>query len=361
MSSQKSGLTYTSAGVDIDKEKEGIESIVGWVKKTLPFSAGRTVLDFGYFANVIDIGLEKGLAVSTDGVGTKIMVAQMVGKFDTVGIDCIAMNANDVLAVGAQPIALVDYIAVQGMDQALLSEIGKGLYDGAERAGISIVGGEIAQIREMLSPEPNSFDLVATCIGTVKLDSIIDGSTIEEHDVLVGIESSGVHSNGFTLARKALFDVKKFTAQTFSNDLGTTVGEELLKPTHIYVRPVLEMLSQGLNIKVLAHITGGGLLNLTRINSDFGFEIENLPDTPPIFTLIQESGNVSDEEMFRTYNMGVGFCVVIPSNEVEKVFDICRTHRMACYKLGYAVKDKDKKIMIPKKRLVGQGESFKRL
>lgn len=360
MSTENKGLTYKSAGVDIDKEKEGIESILGWVKKTLPYSTSRTVLDFGYFANVIDIGLDVGLAVSTDGVGTKIMVAQMIGKYDTVGIDCIAMNVNDVLAVGAQPITLVDYIAVQGMDQALLSEIGKGLHDGAQLSGISIVGGEIAQIREMLSPDPNSFDLVATCIGTVRLDSIIDGSTIEEHDVLLGIESSGVHSNGFTLARKALFDVKKYTAQTYIAELGTTVGEELLKPTHIYVPYVLEMLSQGVKLKALAHITGGGLLNLTRINSDFGFEIENLPDTPPIFSLIQESGNVSDEEMFRTYNMGVGFCLVTPFDDVVNVFDICHKHNIKCYKLGYAVKDKEKKIIIQSRGLAGQGESFKK-
>ena len=361
MSTQKSGLTYKSSGVDIDREKEGIGSIVEWVKKTLLYSTSKTMLDFGYFANVIDIGHDVGLAISTDGVGTKIMVAQMMGKYDTIGIDCIAMNVNDVLAVGARPITLVDYIAVQTMDQALLSEIGKGLHEGAKRSGISIVGGEIAQIRELLSPEPHSFDLVGTCIGTVRLDSIIDGREIEEHDVLIGIESSGVHSNGFTLARKALFDERKFTIDTYVSELGTTVGEELLKPTHIYVPAVLEMMAKGIKIKALAHITGGGLLNLTRINSDFGFEIEEVPHIPPIFSLIQESGPVSDEEMFRTYNMGVGFCLVTPVEHMETVFAACQKNNMTCFKLGHAVKDNQKRIIIKDKGLIGKEDRFHKI
>jgi phosphoribosylformylglycinamidine cyclo-ligase len=271
------------------------------------------------------------------------------------------MNVNDVVAVGAHPIALVDYIAVQSMDQGLLSKIGKGLHEGAKISGISIVGGEIAQIREMLSPDPNSFDLVGTCIGTVRLDSIIDGSTIEENDLLLGIESSGLHSNGFTLARKALLGEKKYTIDTYVPDLGIPLGEELLKPTYIYVPYVLEMFSQGIAIKALAHITGGGLLNLTRINSDFGFEIEKIPEVPPIFSLIQDLGGISDEEMFRTFNMGIGFCLVTGHDDVTKVFDICQKNNINCFKLGYAVRDKQKRIIINDKGLTGKNERFERI
>jgi phosphoribosylformylglycinamidine cyclo-ligase len=351
-------LTYKDAGVSIDNEKQGIESLVAWVKRTLPLSACPTKMDFGYFANVIEISPELGLAISTDGVGTKIMIAQMMEKYDTIGIDCVAMNVNDILCVGAKPVAMVDYIAVQSMESHFLSQIGKGLYQGALLAKIAIPGGEIAQIKEMLSPDKDAFDLVGTCVGVVNIDQIIDGSQIKEGDVLIGIQSSGIHSNGFSLARKALFHKARHKINAYVEEAGKTLGELLLEPTIIYVAPVMEMLSSAMNVKALVHITGGGLLNLNRVHSAVGFMIDSMPETPPIFRFIQKAGNVQDEEMHRVFNMGVGFCVVTSPESVELSLTICQRHNLQAFKLGYAVADHEKKIILQKKALVGIDNQF---
>ena len=360
MDDKQRGLTYTSAGVNIETEKEGIMGIVGWVRKTLPFSSCPTLMDFGFFANVLDIGMNIGLAISTDGVGTKIMISQMLNKYDTIGIDCVAMNANDVLCVGAFPVAMVDYLAVQAMDMALLNEIGKGLYEGARQASMSIPGGEIAQIREMLSPEKNSFDLVGTCVGTVPLDRIIDGRNIQDGDVLIGLESSGIHSNGMTLARKALFEKGKLKPESFIPEFNRTLGEELLEPTRIYVAVVKSIMDSGITIKGMAHITGDGLFNLARFNADFGFIVETMPQRPPIFSLIQKTGQVADEEMFKVYNMGIGFCLVTSPEHTQKVIETCTSHNLNSYFLGRTVKDPERKILLPNHGLVGKDGKFYR-
>lgn len=358
MDNRQKGVTYTSAGVSTETEKEGVKSIVGWARKTLSYSSCPTVMDFGFFANVLDIGMNMGLAVSTDGVGTKIMISQMIDKYDTIGIDCVAMNANDVLCVGAIPIAMVDYLAVQSMDTVLLNEIGKGLHEGARQAGISIPGGEIAQIREMLSTDKNSFDLVGTCVGTVALDKIIDGTSIQDGDVLIGLGSSGIHSNGMTLARKALFEKAQLKVTSFIPEFNRTLGEELLEPTRIYVSVVKAVLDSEAAVKGMAHITGDGLFNLTRFNADFGFIVETIPQIPPIFSLIQKTGQVTDEEMFKVYNMGIGFCLVISPEHAEQVIEICTSHNMDGYFLGHAVKDPERKILLPNHGLVGKDGKF---
>jgi len=358
MNDKEKNLTYTSAGVNTETEKEGIMSVVEWARKTLSFSSCPTVLDFGFFANVLDIGMNMGLAISTDGVGTKIMVSQMMNKYDTIGIDCVAMNANDVLCVGARPVSMVDYIAVQSMDKVLLHNIGKGLHEGARQAGISIPGGEIAQIREMLSPEKNSFDLVGTCIGTVLLNRIIDGRSIQEGDALIGLESSGIHSNGLTLARKALFEMGKLKVDTYVPELKRTLGEELLEPTRIYVAAVQSLLDSQVPVKGLAHITGDGLFNLARFNAPYGFVIETMPEAPPIFSLIQKIGQVTIEEMFKVYNMGIGFCVVTSPDHIHQVGEISTGQGVGCHLLGHAVKDHDRKIILPNLGLIGRNGRF---
>jgi phosphoribosylformylglycinamidine cyclo-ligase len=204
-------LTYDAVGVDTHGEEDSLRELGKWVEKTFPLNRAVPLLALGYFANVLKLSPELGLAISTDGVGTKLLIAQELGKYDTVGIDCIAMNANDILCVGARPISMVDYIAVQQADPAFLGEIGKGLFEGARQAGINIPGGEIAQVREMLHGhrEGHAFDLVGTCVGTVHPERLIVGNGIRPGDLVVGIASSGVHSNGFTLARRALFDEAK--------------------------------------------------------------------------------------------------------------------------------------------------------
>lgn len=353
-------LSYTAAGVDTETEDKGLKNLLIWVKRTITLSDNPVKLDFGYFANVLDIGNNVGLAISTDGVGTKIIVAQMMDKYDTIGIDCIAMNVNDILCVGAKPISMVDYIAVQNPDPHLLEEMGKGLYEGARIAQISIPAGEISQIREMLKAEKEGygFDLVGTAVGLVPLDKVIIGQDISEGDTLLGLRSSGIHSNGLTLARKVLFEKGKYKINTYINELGRTLGEELLEATHIYVPEVMEMLKANLKIKALVHITSDGFLNLNRVKADCGYIIDNLPEPQPIFKLIQEIGEISDEEMFKVYNMGIGFCIVVPHSEVAEVFNICKKISIECYKLGYSTKDPERKIIIEERKLIGRDNKF---
>jgi len=353
-------LNYSNVGVDTDKEERGSKRLISWVKKTTSFNENQVKLDFGYFANVLDIGNEIGLAISTDGVGTKIIVAQMMEKYDTVGIDCIAMNVNDILCVGATPISMVDYIAVQCPDPHLLEEIGKGLYEGAKIAQISIPGGEIAQIKEMIKSEKEGygFDLAGAAVGLVSLDKIIIGQDISEGDILIGLRSSGIHSNGLTLARRVFFKEGKYKISDYIDELGRSLGEELLEPTHIYVSEIIEMLKSDINIKALIHITSDGFLNLTRVKAECGYVIEKLPEPQPIFRLIQKIGKISDEEMFRVFNMGIGFCIVVPSSEVGKVFDVCKKFNIDCFKIGYSIEDQERKVIIEEKKLVGKKNKF---
>ncbi|HLG29817.1 MAG TPA: phosphoribosylformylglycinamidine cyclo-ligase, partial [Candidatus Brocadiales bacterium] len=360
--STKGKKTYAEAGVDIVKEEAGLEKLVGWVKKsfTLRDKIGAAKLDIGYFANVIDVGNGMGLAISTDGVGTKILVAQMMNKYDTIGIDCIAMNVNDVLCVGAEPISMVDYIAVSDANPVLLEEIAKGLYKGAELSKITIPGGEIAQVKEMIkgAKKGYEFDLVGTCVGTVPLDKIIIGQQIKEGDVVIGLKSSGIHSNGFTLARQALFKKGRFKIDEYIPELGRTLGEELLEPTRIYVQEVVEMINNCPNIKALIHITSDGLLNLPRVESEMGYIIDYLPEPQPIFTLLQHAGKISDEEMFKVYNMGIGFCIVIPESDADTIISIAKRHNVEGYRIGHAVKDTERKVVIEPRKLIGKESGF---
>jgi phosphoribosylformylglycinamidine cyclo-ligase len=299
-------LTYQQAGVDSAQASAGLQGLLHWVRQTHAFrrDTGAVRLPIGYYANVIDIGHGTGLAISTDGVGSKLLVAQLMDKYDTVGIDCVAMNANDILCVGARPLSMVDYLAVQAPHARLLEELGKGLYEGAKQANITIAGGELAQIGEMISGvrEGYGFDLAATCLGTVPLDRIIVGQDIQPGDVLIGLASSGIHSNGLTLARRVLLMSEGLPIDRDLPELGRTLGEELLTPTRIYVREISAMLDAELPIKALLHITGDGLLNLRRVQAEMGFMIEYLPEPQPIFGLIQERGRVSEAEMYQVFN-----------------------------------------------------------
>ena len=355
--------TYSAAGVDTAQEEIGLAQLLMHVRKTREFRRGRGIgaqkLDIGYFANVIDIGHDMGVAISTDGVGTKILVAQMMNKYDTVGIDCVAMNVNDILCVGAEPLSMLDYIAVRVPNPRLLGEIGKGLLKGAEIARINIAGGELAQLRDMLTGVRTDyeFDLVGTAIGIVPLNHLITGADIREHDIIVGLRSSGIHSNGFSLARYVIAQDPDIINHHFEG-LDKTLGEELLTPTHIYVPEVMDMLSHGLDIKALVHITGGGLLNLNRVHSPFGFVIEYLPEPHAIFSVLQRLGKISEAEMFSVYNMGIGFCVIVGEHDADTAIDTAMRHDVEAYKIGYTVKDKDKKVIIKPRNLYGLGDKF---
>jgi phosphoribosylformylglycinamidine cyclo-ligase len=354
---------YSRAGVDTEAEERGMATLLHHVNGTFGLrpGIGRPLLPIGYFANVLDLGRGQGLAISTDGVGTKLLVAQLLGRYDTVGIDCVAMNVNDVLCVGAEPISLVDYVAVQALKPELLGALAKGLAEGARQARVAIPGGEIAQVREMIKGENDEgFDLVATCIGVVPTDRIIVGKGVAPGDVVVGLRSSGIHSNGLTLARRVLLQQAGLSLHDRPAPLERTVGEELLVPTRIYVAPVLAMLDQ-LQVKALSHITSDGLLNLLRIDSDVSFDLDVLPEPPPIFRLIQRLGAIPDEEMYAVFNMGVGFCVVVPESETSRAIAIAAEHGIDAAVLGHAVAAPQRTVRLGPVELIGTGSAFRKV
>jgi phosphoribosylformylglycinamidine cyclo-ligase len=359
-SSKGDTLRYDDVGVVAAGRDEGTLGELGrWVTKTFGLNPAKPLLPLGYYANILPLTADLGLAISTDGVGTKILIAQEMQRYDTVGIDCVAMNANDVICVGARPISMVDYIAVQKADPKLLGEIAKGLYVGAEQAGINIPAGEIAQVREMIhgSRDGFGFDLVGTCVGTVALDRILIGQDVRAGDAVVGVASSGVHSNGFTLARKILQQAGLRYGDEIP-ELGQRLGDALLTPTHIYVKEALAMLDAGLRVKAFIHITGDGFLNLTRVEAPVGFVVDNLLPVPPILELLQRCGKVSDAEMYRVYNMGVGFCAVVDQQDAQRAVDIAVAHGKPAAVVGRAVEDAQRRVWIPQRGLVGSDETF---
>src|SRR5215831_10337835 len=312
---------YQAAGVDTASAQSGLQRIIDRIKATWPApnALGAVKLDIGYFANVIDIG-GIGLAICTDGVGSKSIIAQMMRRYDTIGIDCVAMNVNDVLCVGARPISMVDYIAVEESDADMLGAIAIGLAAGAKAAGVSISGGEISPLKDVM----RGFDLVGTAVGLVPLERIITGRDLVPGDVIIGLESSGIHSNGLTLARYVFFAEGKLSIDHVFPELGIPLGEELLRPTLIYVPEILDIIDRVPTVKALINITGDGLLNLPRVEAKVGFMIDDLPPVPAIFRLIQSQGGVSDAEMYQVYNMGIGFCVLVAAGDVDSTLSILR-------------------------------------
>ena len=306
-------VTYSESGVDIDLEAKTVSEIASKLQSTLKYRD--IITDSGHYAALVKLG-DKAIAMSTDGVGSKILIAEMMNKYDTVGIDCIAMVVNDILCVGAEPIALVDYLAVEKPDPERASEIAEGLVRGANESKIAIIGGETASLPGIIK----DFDLAGTGIGFVDTDKIITGENIIAGDVLIGIESNGIHSNGYSLARKALFDDAGFSIDDKMPNKDTTIGEELIRPTELYVEPVVALFKKEYEIHGLAHITGGGFTNLKRLKKGVGYEITTLPEVPEIFKLIYKQ-NVDIKEMYKVFNMGIGFVVITDENEAEKIMD----------------------------------------
>jgi phosphoribosylformylglycinamidine cyclo-ligase len=325
---------YARAGVDTSRADQAVSALVSVLRSIDPGRESRAVLGSGHYANVLRIDDRTGIALSTDGVGSKVIVAEQLGRFDTVGIDCIAMNVNDVICVGAEPIAVLDYIAVEEADPDVLRQIAEGLKAGAEQAGVEIPGGELAQLPELIRghPSPYGFDLVGACFGTVALDSIVTGSRIEPGDAVVGLPSSGVHSNGLTLARRALPDLDEAPPELG----GRTVGETLLEPTVIYVRAVMDLLHSDVDVRGLAHITSGGLGNLLRLEAEVGYRIDHPLPTLPIFDLIAERSGASDEELHDVFNMGCGFCCVVPAAQGDAAVELLAVRHPGAAVIGRA-------------------------
>jgi phosphoribosylformylglycinamidine cyclo-ligase len=322
---------YAQAGVDqgaADSAVAGLVRALGAIELGRP---SRQVPLPGHYASVIRIDERTGIALSTDGVGTKLLVAEQLGRFDTVGIDCVAMNVNDVICVGAEPLAMLDYIAIERADPEVCEQIGIGLARGAELAGIEIPGGELAQLGDMV----RGFDVAGACFGTVALDRIVDGSGVQPGDPIVGLPSSGIHSNGYTLARAALEGLP--LDEDPEGRLGRPLGEVLLEPTEIYVKPVLELLRSEADVRGLAHITSGGLGNLNRLAAEVGYEIDNPLPVPPIFELIQARAKISDEEMHEVFNMGCGFCCVVAAADENAAVELMRRHYPGAKRIGRTV------------------------
>ncbi len=310
--------TYRESGVDTAEADAGLSRIIARVQKTWPAAGlGRLVLPIGYFANVIELdGI--GLALCTDGVGSKTIIADMMGKYDTIGIDCVAMNVNDMICVGATPLSLVDYIAVAQTDAAMLD----------------------------------------AAVGRVPLDKVIDGRAVREGDVVIAVKSSGIHSNGLSLARKAFFADHGLAIDHKFDELSVTLGEELLRPTDIYVREALEILRTVPGVKALINITGDGLLNLCRVAAPVGFELDALFDPHPIFPLIQRHAKVDDAEMFEVFNVGIGFCYVVDPASAERTLAILAQHGRTAQRIGTAVSDPQKIVRIPARGIAGQHKRF---
>jgi phosphoribosylformylglycinamidine cyclo-ligase len=351
---------YAAAGVDTAQAGRAIDALVSVLKTIDTGRPSRQVVGAGHYASVLALDERTGIALCTDGVGTKLIVAEQAGRFDTVGIDCVAMNVNDLVCVGAEPVAMVDYLAVEQADAAMLAAIGKGLKAGAERAGIEIPGGELAQLPEMVRghPSPHGLDLVGTAIGTVSLDRIVTGAGIAPGDALLGLPASGLHSNGFTLARRALLEAGGLALDESPPGLGRALADELLEPTEIYVSAVLDLLDSGVAVRGLAHITGDGLLNLLRLNPDAGYEIDDPLPEPPVFALIAELGQVPAEQMHQVFNMGIGFVCVTSAGDAERALAVLRRHHPAASRIGRVTADAGT-VVLPDAGLAGDADGFR--
>ncbi len=307
-------MTYAKSGVDIDKKSDSIAALVDHLRFRRR-GLGKPIDLPGHFTGLIDFG-DYALTLCTDGVGTKLLVADAMRKWDTVGIDCVAMNVNDTICVGSEPIAFVDYIAIDRPDEHITSEIGKGLDAGAKMSNMTIVGGEIAVLPELVK----GFDLAGTCLGAVQKSMIITGERILPGDVLIGLPSAGIHSNGLTFARKIL-EANDVGYKDKPKGLRRSVGLELLEPTTVYVKQVLGLLHR-VEIRGMANITGGGLRNLLRLKKGVGFIVEDPMEPNPIFDMLQGLGDVTDQEMYQTFNMGMGYCLVVPEQDADQALKI---------------------------------------
>ncbi|WP_332450142.1 phosphoribosylformylglycinamidine cyclo-ligase [Methanoculleus sp.] len=299
--------TYRDAGVDIDLEARAVRALIDSLtyQRTGAFSMLGKV---GHFAGLIDCG-PFVLALAVDGVGTKMLVADELRDWSTVGIDCIAMNVNDLYVMNLEPVAFVDYIATDALSPEKMAQIGQGLNEGARLANMNIVGGETATLKGLV----NGLDLAGTCLGVQKKERLVNGETIVPGDVIVGVPSSGIHSNGLTLARRVVEDCASYDTLLPN---GKTLGEELLTPTRIY-HEVLRV-TEACEIHGMCHVTGGGLLNFKRLTG-YGFSFTDPLAVPAIFAWLQEAGGISDVEMYRTFNMGMGYAFVAPEKSVAAI------------------------------------------
>jgi phosphoribosylformylglycinamidine cyclo-ligase len=334
---------YAAAGVDTGQADRAVDALVGVLRTIDLDRPSASVLPSGHYASVLRVAPNLGIALSTDGVGSKIVVAEQADRLETVGIDCVAMNVNDLVCVGAEPIAMLDYLAVEQADPDALARIGAGLKVGAQAANVEIPGGELAVLPELIRghPSPHGFDLCGTAFGTVALDEIVTGADARPGDALIGLPSSGLHSNGYTLARRALLEDGGLSLDDRPSALsGRSVADALLEPTVIYVRAALALLRSDIAVHGLAHITGGGLRNLLRLGAErLGFAVEEPLPVPAICSLVSELGDVPTAEMWDVFNMGCGFVAVVPADRADDAVALLSVHHPGTARIGTVTGD----------------------
>ena len=313
----KKNITYADSGVDIKKANRLVESIKSIAKKT-----GETA-DIGGFGAIFPLSLEgiktPVLVSSTDGVGTKLNIAFETGKHNTIGIDLVAMCVNDIIVQGAKPLFFLDYLSISKLEEDLAKSIIEGVAEGCKLSGSVLIGGETAEMPGLY--KKGEYDLAGFSVGIVDRDKIIDGKKVEDGDVILGLASSGVHSNGFSLVRKVCFDLLKLKTTDYIKEFKKNLGEELITPTKIYVKSILSVLEK-FQINGIAHITGGGLAeNINRVVPDIFKIVINKAswDIPPIFSFLQKNGNIEEAEMFRVFNNGIGMVLIVKNNEAQEI------------------------------------------
>ena len=338
---------YEQAGVKVEAGYELIERIKSHTARTARPGSGQ-IGGFGGLFDLSSLGYRQPVLVSgTDGVGTKLMVAKAVGKHDTIGIDCVAMCVNDIIAQGAEPLFFLDYIACGRNDPALLEQVVKGVADGCVQAGAALVGGETAEMPDMY--QPDEYDLAGFTVGVVEKERIIDGNAIRPGDVLVGLPSSGAHSNGFSLIRKALFEQGGLNPGDRPEELGgPTLAEELLTPTRIYVSALKPLFEQGL-LHGVAHITGGGFVEKVPRILPAGTAAEFRVDSwkvPPIFDMIERYGQVDHMEMYNIFNMGIGMVLVVDPDKLDALQTALNQEHEDFYLIGQVVEDRGERVVL---------------
>ncbi|MDI1471406.1 MAG: phosphoribosylformylglycinamidine cyclo-ligase [Thermodesulfovibrio sp.] len=336
-------ISYKKAGVDIDEAEKFVKMISPMVKTTF---RKEVLTDIGLFAGLFKLDIRKYkepvLVSGTDGVGTKLKIAFQADKHDTVGIDLVAMCVNDILTLGAEPMFFLDYFATGKLDAEKASQVIKGIVEGCRQAGCALIGGETAEMPGFY--KKNEYDLSGFAVGVVNKSEIINGAEIKEGDAIIGVASSGLHSNGFSLVRKVIFDIGKMKTDQYVSDLGCSIAEELLKPTEIYVKAYFALKGK-VKIKGMAHITGGGIPgNLPRIfpKGKTAVIYKNNWEIHPIFQLIQKIGKITEAEMFKVFNMGIGYIFVVDSQDIKKTLSLINNKGYRAYLIGEIIKGKGK-------------------
>ncbi len=330
--------SYKAAGVDITAGYTAVELMKKHIKRTLTDGALSDIGGFGGLFELDLTGIKRPVLVSgTDGVGTKLKIAFLMDKHDTVGIDCVAMCVNDVIACGAKPLFFLDYIAVGKNVPTRVEQLVAGVAEGCVQAGAALIGGETAEMPGFYAPD--EYDLAGFTVGVVDKDKIINNDNMTEGDVIIALPSSGIHSNGFSLVRKVL-DVEDRNLSVYVEELSETLGEALLTPTKIYVKPVLAV-CDSVTVKSVSHITGGGFYeNIPRsLKAGFAAKIDkSAVKTPPIFDILQKTGDIPERDMFNTFNMGVGLCLTVSKNDADRTIEILKSHGEDAYVMGEIVK-----------------------